>query len=601
MRLVNLLINTLLKLDKIKFMCYSGYIVTSLHRYIVTSLHRYIVTSLHRYIVTSLHRYIVTSLHRYIVTSLHRYIVTSLHRYIVTSLHRYIVTSLHRYIVTSLHRYIVTSLHRYIVTSLHRYIVTSLHRYIVTSLHRYIVTSLHRYIVTSLHRYIVTSLHRYIVTSLHRYIVTSLHRYIVTSLHRYIVTSLHRYIVTSLHRYIVTSLHRYIVTSLHRYIVTSLHRYIVTSLHRYIVTSLHRYIVTSLHRYIVTSLHRYIVTSLHRYHLLIFNTPPAPRFHGGSKRANALYCFHLISKKLKIQSSDNASYVRAEGEDFCGTLRLDPKNIPLPLFNFKLHLSTVSLIGNWVECASSIIKKSTLWVRTRFEHGFSLCNEALLPVNPILVLNWFSHYSKTTFHYFRVALKNYISYLFYFFHCSLFLSQLSFLSLLSFPRRRESTHVYCLKSLFLQRGKPSSKAQTCGLPQSVSLWLLLCVKSELVLSMVSLSAVKHIRFCFHILLSFLRPLSFLRLPLSSFPCTLSFLRRQESRKHLLTKNGTIKISLYSKCQVKKPSSKAQTCVLLQSVKPCWLSALYQIRTRFEHGFFTCTNKKLFKEFSICLN
>ena len=47
-------------LDNMKLLCYTSYIVTSLHRYIVTSLHRYIVTSLHRYIVTSLHRYIVT-------------------------------------------------------------------------------------------------------------------------------------------------------------------------------------------------------------------------------------------------------------------------------------------------------------------------------------------------------------------------------------------------------------------------------------------------------------------------------------------------------------------------------------------------------------
>ena len=352
--------------------------------------------------------------------------------------------------------------------------------YIVTSLHRYIVTSLHRYIVTSLHRYIVTSLHRYIVTSLHRYIVTSLHRYIVTSLHRYIVTSLHRYIVTSLHRYIVTSLHRYIVTSLHRYIVTSLHRYIVTSLHRYIVTSLHRYIVTSLYRYIVTSLHRYIVTSLHRYHLLInLITPPAPRLlSGGSKRANALYGFLLISKKLKIQSSDNASYVRAEGEDFCGTLRLDPKNIPLPLFNFKLHLSTVSLIGNWVECARRTSKKA--------------------PFGCELVLNWFSHHSRTSFHYLRTALKNYISYLFYFFHRLSFLCQSSlirqplFLRQSSFPRRRESRKsLLCDK---VQRGlfacyyfmrigeKPSQNLKHAVYRKSVSQRLPLCVKSELVLN-----------------------------------------------------------------------------------------------------------------------
>ncbi len=172
-------------------------------------------------------------------------------------------------------------------------------------------------------------------------------------------------------------------------------------------------LVTALQRYSVTALQRYSVTALQRYHLLIFNTLPAPRFHGGSKRANALYCFHftwfykhLVSKKLKIQSSDNASYVRAEGEDFCGTLRLDPKNIPLPLFNFKLHLSTVSLISNWLECASSIIEKNTLWVRTRFELGFPLCNQAYKS----------------------------------FFRQLSFLRTLSFLhSLLSFPRRRESS------------------------------------------------------------------------------------------------------------------------------------------------------------------
>ncbi len=328
-------------------------------------------------------------LHRYIVTSLHRYIVTSLHRYIVTSLHRYIVTSLHRYIVTSLHRYIVTSLHRYIVTSLHRYIVTSLHRYIVTSLHRYIVTSLHRYIVTSLHRYIVTSLHRYIVTSLHRYIVTSLHRYIVTSLHRYIVTSLHRYIVTSLHRYIVTSLHRYIVTSLHRYIVTSLHRYIVTSLHRYIVTSLHRYIVTSLHRYIVTSLHRYIVTSLHRYNLLIFNTPPAPRFHGGSKRANALYGF-LFTRQVKKPSSKAQT---------CG--------LPQSISRWLLH------------CVQ---------IRTRFEHGFFTCtNNKAFIIKPALrcisqTLFLFSHLFFLPLSFPRKRE-----------------SRSSFLRQPSFPRRRESS------------------------------------------------------------------------------------------------------------------------------------------------------------------
>ncbi len=295
----------------------------------------------------------------------------------------------------------------------------------------------------------------------------------------------------------------------------------------------------SLHRYIVTSLHRYIVTSLHRYNLLIFNTPPAPRLiSGGSKRANALYCFHLVSKKLKIQSSDNASYFRAEGEDFCGTLRLDPKNIPLPLFNFKLHLSTVSLIGNWVECASSIIKKSTLWVRTRFEHGFSLCNVACmflfshpLCVKSELVLNWFSHYSRTT-------LKNYINYLFYLFYRLSFLRQSSFLRQLSplrqpsflrlqlsFPRRQESTHVYCLKSLFLQRGLfalcRTAVRGFSRLGPSVGRSL----HRQIILSDIKYHYL-------HPLLSLLRPLSLLRqLPFlrlqSSFP------RRRESRKHLL--------------------------------------------------------------------
>ena len=253
------------------------------------------------------------------------------------------------------------------------------------------------YIVTSLHRYIVTSLHRYIVTSLHRYIVTSLHRYIVTSLHRYIVTSLHRYIVTSLHRYIVTSLHRYIVTSLHRYIVTSLHRYIVTSLHRYIVTSLHRYIVTSLHRYIVTSLHRYIVTSLHRYHLLInLITPPAPRFHGGSKRANALYRF-LFTRQVKKPSSKAQT---------CG--------LPQSISRWLLH------------CVQ---------IRTRFEHGFFTCpnNKAFIIKSPLLP-------------YLKLFLHPLLSFL----RQSLFQLHSLFLRQPSFPRRRESRNsLLCDK---VQRG-----------------------------------------------------------------------------------------------------------------------------------------------------
>ncbi len=180
-----------------------------------------------------------------------------------------------------------------------------------------------------------------------------------------------------------------------------------------------RYIVTSLHRYIVTSLHRY------RYHLLInLITPPAHSFHGGSKRAATLYCL---------------------------------------------------------------------------KHSF--------------------------------------------------LRQLSFLSLLSFPRRRESTHAYCLKSLFSQRGKPSSKAQTCGLLQSVSpMGFPHCIKSELVLSMVSLSAMEHIchymcSFLFFCQKLFLRSLSFLRQP--------SFLRRQESRMYFVSLTA-IKLWVQGVCQKKHP-------------------------------------------------
>ena len=62
-------------------------------------------------------------------------------------------------------------------------------------------------------------------------------------------------------------------------------------------------------------------------------------------------------------------------------------------------------------------------IRTRFEHGFSLCNEVLLQVNAILVLNWFSRYTNMLFLY----------------SLSLFLRPLSFLRLqLSFLRRQES-------------------------------------------------------------------------------------------------------------------------------------------------------------------
>ena len=285
-----------------------------------------------------------------------------------------------------------------------------------------------------------------------------------------------------------------------------------SSLCAILVTSLHRYIVTSLHRYIVTSLHRYIVTSLHRYHLLInLITPPAPRLlSGGSKRANALYCFHLVSKKLKIQSSDNASYFRAEGEDFCGTLRLDPKNIPLPLFNFKLHLSTVSLIGNWLECASSIIEKNTLWVRTRFEHGFSLCNEAFLPVNLILVLNWFSHYSN--------------SYIF---------------PLSSFPRRRESRKPFLTKN---DKQKLRKDCMSCaGQPSLASAdlvrpWVGACTDTQSFLK-------TKLSFLVHGLL-FFRQSSFPHLPLS-------FLRKQESSMYFVSLTA-IKLWVQGVCQKKHP-------------------------------------------------
>ncbi len=309
--------------------------------------------------------------------------------------------------------------------------------------------------------------------------------------------------------------------------------------------------------------------------------------HGGSKRANALYGFFLVSKKLKIQSSDNASYFRAEGEDFCGTLRLDPKNIPLPLFNFKLHLSTVSLIGNWVECARRTSKKT--------------------PFGCELVLNWFSHYSRIAFHYSRVTLKNYINYLFHFFHRSSFLrkqeSRMYFVSLTAIKlwvqgvcqkrhplgaRRQESR-----KPLLTKNDKQNLRkdCMSCaGQPSMASAdlfrpWVGACTDTQSFLK-TKLSFLVHG-------LSFLRQSSLLR--------QLSFPRRRESRKSLFSEKSKLYgvkgnffvrplISLYRGWQVKKPSSKAQTCGLPQSVS-CQLTTLCQIRTRFEHGFFTCLNNK----------
>ncbi len=176
--------------------------------------------------------------------------------------------------------------------------------------------------------------------------------------------------------------------------------------------------------------------------------------HGGSKRANALYCFrHSFAERiislllLCAYRGKTKSKAQTCGlpQSVSQRLLLCVKSELVLTWFFPLYQSNSLLSGidgNNIECARSVSKKA--------------------PFGCELVLNWFSHYSRTVFYYSRVALKNYISYLFYLFHRSLFLRQLSF------PRRRESTHAYCLKSLFLQRGKPSSKALDCVLPQSVS-------------------------------------------------------------------------------------------------------------------------------------
>ncbi len=351
------------------------------------------------------------------------------------------------------------------------------------------------------------------------------------------------------------SLHRYIVTSLHRYIVTSLHRYIVTSLHRYIVTSLHRYIVTSLHRYIVTSLHRYIVTSLHRYHLLInLITPPAPRLiSGGSKRANALYRFittwFCISEKTELKISDmrfatkrkpyglSALYqIRTRFEHGFFTCTNNKafiiKSPLLPYLKLFLHpLLSFLRQPSFLHPLLSFLRQPS-FPRRRESRKHLLTKIKLFPyisektksksqtcgllqsvsfqlphcIKSELVLNWFSHYSRTAFHYLRTVLKNCISYLFYFFHRLSFLRPLSFhrqsssffrplLSFLrqpSFPRRRESRKsLLCDK---VQRGlfacyyfmrigeKPSQNLKHAVYRKSVSQRLPLCVKSELVLN-----------------------------------------------------------------------------------------------------------------------
>ncbi len=107
-----------------------------------------------------------------------------------------------------------------------------------------------------------------------------------------------------------------------------------------------------------------------------------------------------------------------------------------------------------------------------------------------------------------------------------------------------------LKNSFIeflsQREKPSSKAQTCGLLQRISRWLLHCIKSELVLNWFSHYLNSYIFF----ISSFLRrqescPIFtrtsldskfsrgndrvWLFLPQLSFPHQLSFPRKRESR------------------------------------------------------------------------
>ena len=108
-----------------------------------------------------------------------------------------------------------------------------------------------------------------------------------------------------------------------------------------------------------------------------------------------------------------------------------------------------------------------------------------LCVKSELVLNWFSHYSRTT-------LKNYINYLFYLFHRLSFLRQSLFLRSLSFPRRRESSKIFVHDKVqrglfacyyFMRIGeKPIQKLKHAVYRKSVSLRLPLCVKSELVLN-----------------------------------------------------------------------------------------------------------------------
>ncbi len=334
--------------------------------------------------------------------------------------------------------------------------------------------------------------------------------------------------------------------SLHRYIVTSLHRYIVTSLHRYIVTSLHRYIVTSLHRYIVTSLHRYIVTSLHL--LINLITPPTPRLlSGGSKRANALYrflftrfykylvsCKYLVSEKTKSKAQT------------CGL----PQSVKL----FSLPL-----------CIKSE-----------------------------LVLNWFSHYSRTSFHYLKTALKNYISYLFYFFHRSSFFRQLSFLRQLSFPRRRESSKnfvpltaikllvqgvcqnkhplgvrrqesrlVHYLKSFFHREKNRAQnlKHAVCYKVSSFQLTTLYQIRTrfEHGFSLCNEAYMFLFSNLVFLPLSFLRPLSFLH--------PLSFPRRRESRKlfvHNKVQRGLFAYDYFMRIG-EKPSQKLWTAVYRKSV------------------------------------
>ena len=409
------------------------------------------------------------------------------------------------------------------------------------------------------------------------------------------------------------------------------------------------YSVTALQRYSVTALQRYSVTALQRYHLLIFNTLPAPRFHGGSKRAATLYC-------LRHSFAERKTELKSFG------LRFATKRKPLAsaLYQIRTRFELVFPLSSFprrresthVYCLKSLFLQRGLFALCRTAvHGFSRTVPSMgRSLHRQIILSDIKyHYLHPLLSFLRKQesrsslLRQPSS-----FFCPLlsFHRQLSsFLSLLSFPRRRESSmHFVSLTAIKLwvqgvcqkrhplgARRRESRKSLLCDEVHYVKIqsgnffmrryawtqkkfpfvFLLIirtakrCIRSNplykvaiLVLSMVSLSAMKHI---YHYMCSFLFFYQKLFLRQSLFLRQPSFPRRRESRKSLFSEKSKLYgvkgnffvrplISLYRGWQVKKPSSKAQTCGLPQSVS-CQLTTLCQIRTRFEHGFFTCLNNK----------